>query len=225
MSRWTLGSQSPPPPAPRTHPQHAALAADARCPVLVARLDGFGAVDNVRAIHEDLGGGLHRDELWVRASERGITAREPTLRPRIGSHLRAQSWIRLRQWTAWALGLRGSEEKRRCHAPTTPPDRAWLATRVLGALNPGSRKESPGRASCALPRCAPLYHQAANERWPPTGRWGISGRGAFGGVSGVLGCLSRPLPVLQLRSLACMALPRERDRMARSTRPPPGQAQ
>lgn len=120
MSRGTSGSQCPPPPAPRAHPQHAALAADARCPVLVARLDGFGAVDHVRAIHEDLGGGLHRGELWARASERGITTREPTLRPRIGSYLPAQSWIRLRQRTAWARGLWGSEEKRRCHASTTP---------------------------------------------------------------------------------------------------------
>lgn len=154
MSRGTSGSQCPPPPAPRAHPQHAALAANARCPVLVARLDGFGAVDHIRAVHEDLGSGLHRDELRARASERGITAREPTLRPRTGSHLLAPSRIRPRQPTAWALGLAGREEKRGCQAPTTPIW-AWLTTKGLCALNLGGRKESQARAWCALPRCAP----------------------------------------------------------------------
>lgn len=135
MSRGTSGSQCPPPPAPRAHPQHAALAADASCPVLVARLDGFGAVDHVWAVHQDLGGGLHRGELRARASEGEITAREQALRPRTGSHLPAQSWIRLRQPTAWALRLAGSKEKSRYHAPATP---------LLGvACDQGSGRSKP----------------------------------------------------------------------------------
>lgn len=119
MSRGTSGSQCLPPPAPCAHPQHAALAADARCPVLVARLDGFGAEDHVRAIHQDLGGGLHRGELRARVSERGIAAREPSLRPRTGSHLPTKSWVRLRQPTAWALGP-GQRRKALRPRPATP---------------------------------------------------------------------------------------------------------
>lgn len=53
----------------------------------------------------------------------------------------------------------------------------------------------------------------------------MSGRGAFGGVSELFGWLSRPLPILHPRALAYMALPREGGRLARSKRPPPGQAQ
>lgn len=84
MSHGASDSRCPPPPAPRAHPQHGALAADASGPVLVARLDGLGAVDHVRAFHQDLGGGLHRGELRARAGERGIATRETALRPRAG---------------------------------------------------------------------------------------------------------------------------------------------
>lgn len=75
MSGGTSGSWCPPPPGPRAHPQHAALAADARRPVLIASLDGLGAVDYVRAVHQDLGGGLHCGELWAKAGEREPSAR------------------------------------------------------------------------------------------------------------------------------------------------------
>lgn len=111
MSGRTSGSCCPPPtPGPRAHPQHAALAADARRPVLIASLDGLGAVDYVRAVHQDLGGGLHRGELWAKAGEREPSARGTPYTPgQDRTH-------RLRVGSGYGGGQRGTPGRARARA-------------------------------------------------------------------------------------------------------------
>lgn len=142
VSGRTSGSRCPPPPVPRAHPQHAALAADARRPVLIVSLDGLGAVDYVRAVHQDLGGGLHRSELWAKAGERKPSARRHTLHPRTGPHSPALSGLGLRRRRrardTRSQGLRRKGPRPRPgHAPAGRNERLG----VRGAQDPGGRKQ------------------------------------------------------------------------------------
>lgn len=109
--------------------EDASLAADARRPVLVLRLDSLGAVDHVGALHHELGCGLHRGELGARGGQEvsgdpRVGWAKPTSvpgesAPLPGPHLPAQSRLEL-QRTARARGAR-TREKRAVAPPRSAP--------------------------------------------------------------------------------------------------------
>ena len=160
-------SLTPPAPWPAERPlaylEDAALAADARRPVLVLRLDGLGAVDHVGALDHELSCGLHRDNLGARGWQEvsGVPRTgwaKPTSvpgepAPLPARHSPMRSRLGQRQ-TARARGARTPEKRAVAPPPLRPSLRPRAGGGALAAgggraptLGSGSRPFGPKPAS------------------------------------------------------------------------------